>query len=69
MVPHFITPHTIVLTVKTGGLPNGTESKGVRLEMRGYRKGIVLNFLRSWRLEVTDGVSEPEVEGDEESVS
>jgi hypothetical protein len=31
--------------------------------------GILLNFLRSWRLEVTDGVSEPEVEGDEESVS
>jgi hypothetical protein len=24
--------------------------------------------LRSWRLEVTDGASEPEVEGDEESV-
>ena len=30
---------------------------------------ILLNFLRSWRLEVTEGVSEPEVEGDEESVS
>jgi hypothetical protein len=26
-------------------------------------------FLRSWRLEVTDADSEPEVEGDEESVS
>jgi hypothetical protein len=25
--------------------------------------------LRSWRLEVTDGASEPEVEGDKESVS
>jgi hypothetical protein len=25
--------------------------------------------LRSWRFEVTDGVSEPEVDGDEESVS
>jgi hypothetical protein len=31
--------------------------------------GILLNFLRSWRLEVTDGASEPEVEGDEKSVS
>jgi hypothetical protein len=27
------------------------------------------SFLRSWRLEVMDGVSEPEVDGDEESVS
>jgi hypothetical protein len=26
-------------------------------------------FLRSWRLEVTDADSKPEVEGDEESVS
>ena len=31
--------------------------------------GILLNFLCSWRLEVTDGASEPEVEGDEESIS
>jgi hypothetical protein len=30
---------------------------------------MLLNFLRSWRLEVTDGVSEPEVDDDEESVS
>jgi hypothetical protein len=36
--------------------------------MRGYRKGILLNFLRSWRLEVMEGVSELEVDGDEESV-
>jgi hypothetical protein len=35
MMPHFITAHTIIFTIKTGGLPNGTESKGVRLEMRG----------------------------------
>jgi hypothetical protein len=31
--------------------------------------GILLYFLRSWRLEVADADSEPEVEGDEESVS
>jgi hypothetical protein len=68
-MPHFITPHTIVITIKTGGLPNGTKSKGARLEMRGYRKGILLNFLCSWRLEVMDAASEPEVEGDDESVS
>jgi hypothetical protein len=37
--------------------------------MRGYRKGILLNFLRSWRLEVTDAASELEVDGNEESVS
>jgi hypothetical protein len=35
MMPYFITPHTIIFTVKTGGLLNGTESKGVCLEMRG----------------------------------
>jgi hypothetical protein len=35
MMPHFITPHTIVLTIKNGGLPRGTESNGVHLEMRG----------------------------------
>jgi hypothetical protein len=32
-------------------------------------KGILLYFLRSWRLEVTNVDYEPEVEGDEESVS
>jgi hypothetical protein len=69
MMPHFITPQTIIFTIKTSGLPSGTESKGVCLEMRGYHRGILLNFLRSWLLEVTDGASEPEVDGDEESVS
>jgi hypothetical protein len=34
-MPHFITPHTIVLTIKNGGLLNGTESKGARFEIRG----------------------------------
>ena len=37
--------------------------------MRGQCRGILLNFLRSWHLEVTEAVSDPEVEGDEESVS
>jgi hypothetical protein len=32
-------------------------------------RGILLNFLRSWRLEVTEGASEPEVDVDEVSVS
>jgi hypothetical protein len=31
--------------------------------------GILLYFLRSWHLEVADADFEPEVEGDEESVS
>jgi hypothetical protein len=54
---------------KNGGLPRGMKSNGVCLEMRGKRRGILLYFLRSWHLEVTDDDSEPEVEGDEESVS
>jgi hypothetical protein len=36
--------------------------------MLGLWRGILLYFLRSWRLEVTDDDLEPEVEGDEESV-
>jgi hypothetical protein len=52
-----------------GGLPNGTESNGVCLGMQGYHRGILLYFLRSWRLEVTDAASDPDVEGEEESVS
>jgi hypothetical protein len=35
----------------------------------GDSKGILLNFLRSWHLEVTDRASESKVDGDEESVS
>jgi hypothetical protein len=35
--------------------------------MQGQRRGILLYFLRSWRVEVVDSVSD--VEGDEESVS
>jgi hypothetical protein len=31
--------------------------------------GILLYSLRSWRLEVTDAASDPDVEGEEESVS
>jgi hypothetical protein len=31
--------------------------------------GILLYFLRSWRLEVTDAASDPDVEGEKESVS
>jgi hypothetical protein len=67
MVPHFITLHAIIFTIKNGGLSRGMESRGVRLEIRGYRRGILLYFLRSWRLEDVD--SAPEVEGEEESVS
>jgi hypothetical protein len=37
--------------------------------MRGYQRGILLYFLHSWRLEVVDDKSEPDVEGDDESVS
>jgi hypothetical protein len=36
--------------------------------MRGQRRGILLYFLRSWRIEAMDE-SELDVEGDEESVS
>jgi hypothetical protein len=67
MMPHFITPHAIILTSKYGGLPKGTESRGAHLEIRGYQRGILLYFLRSWRFEEVDSATE--VEGEEESVS
>jgi hypothetical protein len=47
----------------------GRKVKEYVLKCEDSVRGILLNFLRSWRLELTDGVSELEVDGDEESVS
>jgi hypothetical protein len=40
-----------------------------KVKERVQKMVVCINFLRSWCLEVTDAASDPEVEGDEESVS